>query len=38
MYVHGVTQLLTVNVRDFQRFEGLRAIHPADVTRPAQPR
>ena len=20
MYVHGVTQLLTVNVRDFQRF------------------
>jgi predicted nucleic acid-binding protein len=37
MYVHGVTQLLTVNVRDFQRFEGLRAIHPADVIRPAQP-
>jgi predicted nucleic acid-binding protein len=36
MYVHGVTQLLTVNVRDFQRFEGLRAIHPADVARPAQ--
>jgi predicted nucleic acid-binding protein len=32
MYVHGMTQLLTVNVRDFQRFEGLRAIHPADVT------
>jgi predicted nucleic acid-binding protein len=37
MYVHGVTQLLTVNVRDFQRFEGLRATHPTDVTRPAQP-
>jgi predicted nucleic acid-binding protein len=34
MYVHGVTQLLTVNVRDFQRFGGLRAIHPADVIRP----
>jgi predicted nucleic acid-binding protein len=34
MYVHGVTQLLTVNVRDFRRFEGLRAIHPADVARP----
>src|ERR1039457_4425726 len=26
MYVHGVSQLLTVNVRDFQRFKGLRAI------------
>jgi predicted nucleic acid-binding protein len=37
MCVHGVTQLLTVNVRDFQRFEGLRAIHPADLTRAAQP-
>jgi predicted nucleic acid-binding protein len=36
MYVHGVTQLLTVNVRDFQRFAGLRAIHPAELTRPAQ--
>jgi predicted nucleic acid-binding protein len=31
MYVHGITQLLTVNVRDFQRFKGLRAIHPEDV-------
>jgi predicted nucleic acid-binding protein len=31
MYVHGVAQLLTVNVRDFQRFEGLRAIHPNNV-------
>ncbi|MGA9623485.1 MAG: type II toxin-antitoxin system VapC family toxin [Bryobacteraceae bacterium] len=36
MYAHGVTQLLTVNVRDFQRFEKLRAIHPADVARAAQ--
>ncbi|HEV1285477.1 MAG TPA: PIN domain-containing protein [Bryobacteraceae bacterium] len=36
MYVHGVTQLLTVNVRDFHRFEGLRAIHPADVIHLAQ--
>ena len=36
MYVHGVTQLLTVNVRDFQRFEELNAIHPADVIRLAQ--
>jgi predicted nucleic acid-binding protein len=36
MYVHGVLQLLTVNVRDFQRFEGLRIVHPADVARSAQ--
>jgi predicted nucleic acid-binding protein len=34
--VHGVTQLLTVNVRDFQRFKGLRAVHPAEVIHPAQ--
>ena len=31
MYVHGVTQLLTVNVGDFRRFEGLRAVHPGEV-------
>jgi predicted nucleic acid-binding protein len=36
MYVHGVTQLLTVNVRDFQRFTGLRAIHPAEVVHLTQ--
>ena len=28
MYVHGVTQLLTINVRDLQRFPLLRAVHP----------
>jgi predicted nucleic acid-binding protein len=33
MYVHGITHLLTVNVRDFQRFKGLRVIHPAEVIR-----
>jgi|SRR5215469_1672810 len=32
MYVHGVGQLLTINVRDFKRFAGLRVMHPADVT------
>lgn len=32
MYVHGVGRLLTVNVRDFRRFEGLRALHPADLS------
>jgi len=31
MYVHGVTQLLTINVRDFQRFPWLRVAHPADL-------
>jgi len=34
MYVHGITQLLTVNVRDFQRFQGLRAIHPSSILHP----
>jgi len=29
--VHGVTQLLTVNVRDFERFPLLRAVHPAEL-------
>jgi predicted nucleic acid-binding protein len=32
MYVHGVEELLTINVRDFRRFEGLRAFHPAEVS------
>ena len=36
MYVHGVTQLLTVNVRDFKRFKGLLVVHPADLIQPAQ--
>jgi hypothetical protein len=31
MYVHGVGQLLTINVRDFRRFEGLRVLHPTEV-------
>jgi predicted nucleic acid-binding protein len=31
MYVHGVRQLLTINVRDFRRFDGLRALHPKEV-------
>ncbi len=35
MYVHGVPQLLTINVRDFKRFLGLSIIHPADVKPPA---
>jgi predicted nucleic acid-binding protein len=31
MYVHGISQLLTLNVRDFVRFRGLSIVHPADV-------
>ena len=31
MYVHGVPQLLTINVRDFRRFEQLRILHPDDL-------
>ena len=30
MYVHGVGQLLTINVRDLRRFDGLRVLHPAE--------
>jgi predicted nucleic acid-binding protein len=37
MYVHRVTQLLTVNVRDFQRFPLLRAVHPSEIVEPTQP-
>jgi predicted nucleic acid-binding protein len=32
MYVHGVGQLLTINVRDFRRFEGLRILHPSELS------
>jgi predicted nucleic acid-binding protein len=31
MYVHGIAQLLTINVRDFRRFEGLRVLHPSEL-------
>jgi len=36
MYVHGVTQLLTSNVRDFRRFQELRAVHPSELVRLSQ--
>src|SRR5271169_3292838 len=32
MYVHGVVQLLTINVRDFLRFDDLRVLHPAELS------
>ena len=31
MYVHGVSHILTLNVADFSRFEGLTAFHPDGV-------
>jgi predicted nucleic acid-binding protein len=31
MAVYGIDHLLTFNVRDFQRFPGISAIHPGDV-------
>lgn len=29
--VHGVSDLLTFNGKDFKRFPGLTAVHPQDV-------
>ena len=31
MYVHGISNLLTFNVRDFQRFKDINVVHPANV-------
>jgi predicted nucleic acid-binding protein len=31
MYVHGVRHILTLNVADFGRFDGLTALHPDSV-------
>jgi hypothetical protein len=28
----GVAQLLTINVRDFRRFDGLRILHPTELS------
>jgi predicted nucleic acid-binding protein len=36
MYVHGVMQLLTINVRDFQRFPLLRVVHPSEMVPSTQ--
>jgi predicted nucleic acid-binding protein len=33
MYVHGVSHILTLNVADFSRFEGLTAVHPDSVNK-----
>jgi predicted nucleic acid-binding protein len=31
MYIHGVGHVLTLNVTDFSRFDGLTAVHPDSV-------
>ena len=31
MYVHGVSHIVTLNVADFSRFDGLTALHPDSV-------
>ena len=36
MYVDGVPNLLTANVRDFQRFVGLSAIDPGEFVDPTR--
>lgn len=33
MKVHGVNQLLTFNVEDFRRFDGIEVIHPNEAGR-----
>ena len=34
MLVHGISHLLTFNVRDFQRFGGIQVVHPSRVPQP----
>lgn len=31
MLVHGVSHIVTFNTRDFARFRGITAVHPAEV-------
>jgi hypothetical protein len=31
MHVHGVTHVLTLNVRDFMRYPGITVVHPQTV-------
>ncbi|HTS68165.1 MAG TPA: type II toxin-antitoxin system VapC family toxin [Terriglobia bacterium] len=37
MNVYGISRLLTFNGPDFTRYARIRAIHPNDLTRPANP-
>jgi hypothetical protein len=31
MHVHGLTNLLTINVGDFGRYSGISALHPQHI-------
>ncbi|HKQ85610.1 MAG TPA: hypothetical protein VJS43_02445 [Candidatus Acidoferrales bacterium] len=31
MYVHGIIHILTLNLADFNRFDGLVAVHPQNA-------
>jgi predicted nucleic acid-binding protein len=31
MHVHSVKRILTFNTKDFTRFDGIEAVHPADL-------
>ena len=31
MKLHGINKILTFNIHDFARFEGIEAIHPQTV-------
>jgi predicted nucleic acid-binding protein len=31
MHIHGVKRILTFNTKDFSRFDGIEAIHPAQL-------
>jgi len=33
MNIHGITKLLTMNTRDFQRFPGIEALQPGEALR-----
>jgi hypothetical protein len=32
MHVHGVSHLLTLNVRDFSRYAGITVVHPQTIS------
>ena len=37
MLAHGLDQILTFNIPDFQRYPGITALHPQDVVDTTQP-
>lgn len=37
MRIHEVKRILTFNTKDFARFDGIEALHPAAVTHASDP-